>query len=176
MPRNMYENSIKVPAIFSQPGRIPQGYVHDSMISSYDFMPTLLDYLDLPVPVGRNLPGNSFLAALEGRAFDGPEQVVVYDEYGPVRMVRTPEWKYTYRHSHGPHELYHLVTDLDEQDNLAEDEAQIDRIEELGGMLDDWFARYVDPSRDGLTQDGMSRGQREYLPYTRPAGFTMSSG
>jgi hypothetical protein len=68
------------------------------------------------------------------------------------------------------------VTDLDEQDNLAEDEAQIDRIEELGGMLDDWFARYVDPSRDGLTQDGMSWGQREYLPYTRPAGFTMSSG
>ena len=24
-PRNMYENSIKVPAIFSHPGRIPQG-------------------------------------------------------------------------------------------------------------------------------------------------------
>ena len=176
MPRNMYENSIKVPAIFSQPGRIPQGYVHDSMISSYDFMPTLLEYLDLPVPAGRNLPGNSFLAALEGRPFDGPEQVVVYDEYGPVRMVRTPEWKYTYRHSHGPHELYHLAIDPDERQNLAEDDAQTDRIEELHGMLDDWFTRYVDPRRDGLTQDGMSWGQRKYLPYTRPAGFPMSYG
>ena len=61
------------------------------MISFYDFMPTLLEYLDLPVPEGRNLPGNSFLPALEGRPFDGPEQVVIYDEYGTVRMVRTPE-------------------------------------------------------------------------------------
>ena len=176
MPHNMYENSIKVPAIFSQPCRIPQGVANDSMTSSYDFMPTLLEYLDLPVPEGRNLPGNSFLAALEGRPFDGPDQVVVYDEYGPVRMVRTPEWKYTYRHSHGPHELYHLAIDPGERQNLAEEEAQSDRVEELRGMLNDWFARYVDPRRDGLSQDGMSRGQTEYLPYTCPAGFPMLSG
>ena len=91
MPRNIYESSIKTPAIFSQPDRISQGTVNDSTICSYDFMPALLEYLDLPVPEGRNLPGNSFLPALEGRPFDGPEQVVIYDEYGTVRMVRTPE-------------------------------------------------------------------------------------
>ena len=38
------------------------------------------------------------------------------------------------------------MTDPDERQNLAEDEAQTDRIEELHGMLDDWFARYVDPA------------------------------
>ena len=26
-------------------------------------------------------------------------------------------------------------------------------------MMDDWFARYVDPSRDGLLQDGTLTGQ-----------------
>jgi len=80
-----------------------------------------------------------------------------------------------YRQSHGPHDLYNLVDDPDERQNLAEDEDQTDRIEELRGMLEDWFARYVDPRRDGFTQDGMSWGQRKYLPYTRPAGFPMSS-
>lgn len=146
------------------------------MVSAYDFMPTLLEYLDLPAPDGHNLPGSSFLSALEGRPFHALEQVVVYDEYGPVRMVRTPEWKYTYRHSHGPHELYHLVTDPGERQNLVDEAAQTDRIEEMRGMLDDWFNRYVDPRRDGFSQDGMSRGQTKYLPYTRPAGFPMSFG
>ena len=159
LPRNMYENSIKVPAIFSHPGRIPEGKVDDSMVSSYDFMPTLLEYLDLPLPEGRNLPGSSFVPALEGRPFQGREDVVVFDEYGPVRMVRTRDWKYVYRHSHGPHDLYDLVSDPDERQNLADDPEQVDRIRELRARMDEWFARYVDPRLDGLTLDGMARGQ-----------------
>ena len=159
-PRNMYENSIRVPAIFSQPGRIPEGKVDGSMVSSYDFMPTLLEYLDLPIPEGRNLPGSSFLRALEGKPFEGREDVVVFDEYGPVRMVRTREWKYVYRHSHGPHDLYDLVSDPDERNNLADDPEQVDRIRELRARMDDWFARYADPERDGLVLDGVAWGQK----------------
>lgn len=37
-PFNMFDNSVKVPAIFSQPGRIPQGRVCDELVSGYDFM------------------------------------------------------------------------------------------------------------------------------------------
>ncbi|MCK5558356.1 MAG: sulfatase-like hydrolase/transferase, partial [Candidatus Hydrogenedentes bacterium] len=44
-PRNMYENSIRVPLVFSQPGTVPQGTVESGMLSAYDFAPTLLDYL-----------------------------------------------------------------------------------------------------------------------------------
>ncbi|NIM49728.1 MAG: sulfatase-like hydrolase/transferase, partial [Gemmatimonadales bacterium] len=54
-PRNMYENSIRVPAVFSHPGQIPEGRVTDAMVSAYDFMPTLLDYLCLPIPTEGNL-------------------------------------------------------------------------------------------------------------------------
>ncbi len=42
-PQNMYDTSVKVPAIFSQPGTIVQGVVSDAMLSGYDIMPTLLD-------------------------------------------------------------------------------------------------------------------------------------
>lgn len=158
-PRNMYENSIKVPAIFSHPGRIPEGHVEAAIVSAYDVMPTLLEYLDLPVPDDRNLPGKSFLPLLERRASEGREHVVIYDEYGPVRMVRTDEWKYVYRHSHGPHELYDLVHDPDERRNLVDEPGQERRIAELRAMMDDWFERYVDPRRDGLLQDGTLTGQ-----------------
>jgi len=151
-PRNMYENSIKVPAIFSQPGRLPEGHVTDAMVTAYDFLPTLLDYLDLPWPEGRNLPGKSFLPTLQGQAEPGHELVVVYDEYGPVRMIRTAEWKYVHRYPDGPHELYDLGNDPDERQNLADDPAQASRIRELKGAMEEWFARYVEPERDGLRE------------------------
>ena len=52
------------------------------------------------------------------------ENVVVYDEYGPVRMVRTKEWKYVHRYPYGPHELYDLVNDPDEKHNLIDDKGK----------------------------------------------------
>jgi arylsulfatase A-like enzyme len=165
-PRNMYEHSIRVPCIFSHPGRLPQGHVAGAMASAYDFMPTLLEYLDLPIPADRNLPGASFLPDLRAagrpilrqaqdrlddrRPTRGDRPVVVYDEYGPVRMIRTREWKYVYRHPDGPHDLYDLVSDPDERRNLADDPGQVHRIRDLHAQLEAWFARYVVPERDGL--------------------------
>ena len=162
-PRNMYENSIKVPAIFSHPGHIAENRVEAAMVCAYDFMPTLLEYLELPVPEERNLPGKSFLPALRGEPIAGHENVVIYDEYGPVRMVRTKAWKYVYRHSSGPHELYNLVEDPDERRNLADGPDQQERIRELKSMMDGWFAQYVIPGRDGLRQDGTRHGQTELV-------------
>jgi arylsulfatase A-like enzyme len=162
-PRNMYENSIRVPAIFSQPGAIPQGRAEPAMVSAYDVMPTLLEYLGLPLPQGRNLPGRSFLPLLRGEPMAERDSVVIYDEYGPVRMLRTADWKYVHRHAYGPHELYDLASDPDERRNLADDPAQAARMRSLKGELDAWFARYVDPRRDGLRADGAQMGQAARL-------------
>ena len=158
-PRNMYENSIKVPMIFSQPGTLASGRVEEAMVSAYDVMPTLLDYVGLPAPDGRNLPGQSFVPLLRGERQLERDHVVIFDEYGPVRMVRTHDWKFVYRHAYGPHELYHLLNDPDERRNLADDPAQKPRIAELKRLLDDWFARFVEPGRDGLREDGTAMGQ-----------------
>ncbi len=108
-PVNMYENSIKVPFVASHPGVIPAGTVQSAMVSAYDFMPTLLAYLDLPLPDDRNLPGQSFLSALKGEADTGRDNIIIYDEYGTTRMIRTTEWKYIHRYPNGPDELYDLV-------------------------------------------------------------------
>ena len=153
-PRNMYENSIKVPCIFSHPGRIPQVVVQREMVSAYDFMPTLLGYLGLPVPKDRNLPGKSFLFPLLDPSIRGREDVVIFDEYGPVRMIRTRRWKYVHRYPNGPNELYDLVNDPDERRNLINDSSQKERIKELKLRMEAWFAKYVDPSCDGTVDDG----------------------
>ncbi len=157
-PPNMYENSIKVPFIASQPGRIAQGSVQEEMVSAYDFMPTLLDYLDLPLPEGGNLPGQSFAPLLLNEGL-GREEVVVYDEYGSTRMVRTREWKYVHRYRQGPHELYDLVNDPDERVNLADDLGQRQRVAEMKARLETWFARYVQEDRDGRDYEVSGAGQ-----------------
>jgi arylsulfatase A-like enzyme len=170
-PRNMYENSIKVPAIFSHPGSIPEGRSEDAMVSAYDFMPSLLEYLDLPIPADRDLPGSSFLPLLKGDEMPERGSVVIFDEYGPVRMIRTKEWKYVYRHAHGPDELYDLVNDPDECENLAGDPDQAVRIRELKAEMDEWFSHYVNPNRDGLRREGNERGQTDFVnPYPVSGG------
>ncbi len=159
-PLNMYENSIKVPFIASHPGRIPEGSVTDALVSGYDFMLTLLDYLGLPQPQSVHSPGRSFLPVLLGESQEGHESVVIYDEYGPTRVVRTREWKYVHRYPYGPHELYDLVNDPDERRNLIEDPGQQARVKEMRQMLADWFARYVDPRLDGARFPVTGAGQR----------------
>ena len=158
-PLNMYDTSVKVPFIVSLPGRVPEGVVHDGLYSQYDFMPTILDYLGLENPEAASLPGRSFTDALEGRPDGGADQVVVCDEYGPVRMIRDREWKYVHRYPYGPHELYCLSEDPDERDNLVDDAKYADVVSRLRGRLEDWFLQYVDPSLDGARQAVTGRGQ-----------------
>jgi choline-sulfatase len=169
-PPNMYENSIKVPFVISHPGRIPENSVQQAMVSAYDFMPTLLDYLALPLPEGVDLPGQSVLPMLQGENDVGRDEVVIYDEYGTTRMVRTEEWKYVHRHPDGPHELYDLVNDPDERENLADDPRQTARIGELKTRLQDWFARFAVEGRDGREFSVMGKGQ------LRPVGGKWEDG
>ncbi len=64
VPFNMYEESLRVPLIWNHPGRIAAGRTPAPMVSSYDFFPTILDYLGVKAPrdarrVGRELRGVS---------------------------------------------------------------------------------------------------------------------
>ena len=158
-PLNMYETSVKVPAIMSHPGKIPEGTVAKALVSGYDFMPTLLDYVGLDTPNADTLPGKSFLQVILGKDKGGREDVVVYDEYGPVRMIRTVQWKYVHRYPYGPHELYDLAEDPGERRNLVDDDGRRQRVEELKARLDEWFVRYVDPKVDGTREPVTGRGQ-----------------
>lgn len=158
-PQNMYDTSVKVPTLVSRPGHVPEGVVCDHLLSHYDIMPTLLDYLGFENPGAEQLPGQSFAPLLRGYDVAERENVVVFDEYGPVRMIRSREWKYVHRYPYGPHELYDLVNDPYEARNLIDDPQRRERAEEMEAQLEAWFVRYVDPDLDGTKEPVTGRGQ-----------------
>lgn len=158
-PQNMFDTSVKVPAIMSHPGYIQENKVSDSLISGYDFKPTLLDYVGLKS--NEDLPGQSFLSELKhGVNTDRRDHVVIFDEYGPVRMIRTRDWKYIHRYPYGPHELYHLAEDPGEERNVVDEPKHHEIQEELKGDLDAWFVKHSDPELDGSREAVTGAGQR----------------
>jgi choline-sulfatase len=166
-PQNMFDTSVKVPAIISRPGHVPENQACQTLLSHYDIQPTLLDYLGLENPEADKLPGRSFASLLKGEGLASRSHVVVYDEYGPVRMIRTESWKYIHRYPYGPHELYDLANDPDERTNLVDDPAQQGRVETMKAELEAWFVCYVDPMLDGTHEPVTGKGQ---LGLVGPAG------
>ena len=161
-PINMYESSVKVPMIMSQPGVIQPGMVNSSLLSAYDFMPTLLDYVGIEgTDRGEKLPGKSFLPALLGQEFYQGESIVVMDEYGPNRMIRGTRYKFIKRYPYGPNELYDLQEDPGERRNLLL--AGNEKDEEIGRSmnyeLEQWFIKYVNPEIDGAKEPVFGSGQ-----------------
>lgn len=170
-PNNMYDTSVKVPAIFSMPGRVSAGAETSAMLSAYDVMPTLLALCGVENPNADELPGRSFLNLLETGDETGLDAVVVFDEYGPVRMVRTREWKYIHRYPYGPHELYDLTHDPDEYWNLMDEGRRLtlspaeieEKVLEMRTLLETWFRRYTNPTLDGRHEPVTGRGQLRKL-------------
>ena len=140
------------------------------MGSAHDVMPTLLEYVNLPIPTDRTLAGRSFSAILKGEKDTGRDRIVIYDEYGYVRMLRTQEWKYIHRYPDGPHELYDLVNDDDERNNLVDDPAQTDRIKDMKSQMEDWFSQYVIADKNGREYNVTGSGQ------LRPVGQKWENG
>src|SRR5947208_14530647 len=69
-PFNLYEESIRVSLIWNHPGRIRAGQQPAPMVASYDYFPTLLDYLGLPPHKDPKLAGHSYGCLVA----DGPPQ------------------------------------------------------------------------------------------------------
>ncbi len=158
-PLNMYEESVKVPFIVRHPGHIPEGQVSDALVSAYDFMPTLLDYLGLKPSDTADRPGVSFAPALRGEPFTQRDEVVVLDEYGPNRMIRGRRFKYVVRYPYGPNELYDLETDAGETKNLLKEDGFAELEQEMRLRLETWFAKYVNPEIDGAKEAVFGSGQ-----------------
>jgi arylsulfatase A-like enzyme len=159
-PLNMYDTSVKVPFIAALPGVVPAGRRCHELLSQYDVLPTVLEFAGVPDQVPAGLPGRSFAGLLRGETASGHERVVVFDEYGPVRMIRTHAWKYVHRYPYGPHELYDLRNDPHEKCNLFGTEAVHQQHEvRLRRELEDWFLKHVDPRCDGVREAVTGKGQ-----------------
>ena len=155
-PLHTYDETIHVPLIFRYPGHIPSNRRLAMMTSNYDLFPTLLTYLGLAggIPTEPESPGRDFSPVLCGESMEWDD--VIFYEFENSRMIRTRDWKYTWRFPHGPNELYHLAEDAGEEHNLIDQPEYADRQQQLRGRLDAFFNRYADPKYD-LAHGGDSK-------------------
>lgn len=168
-PQNMFDTSVKVPCLIRRPGHVPENQVNTHLLSQYDWLPTLLEYTGLADRFPEGLPGRSFAPLLAGKALGERENIYVFDEYGPVRMIRSEEWKLVWRYPGGAHELYNVADDPKEMKNLFNHPGHRDRIRTMLNDLEGWFESYVDPPLDGSKLGITGRGQSDHA--TRKDAF-----
>ncbi len=155
-PFNMFDTAVKVPFIMRCPDLIQRrGCVVSALACACDIFPTLADFVGGEAP--RDLSGVSFLPALAGA--ETRSAVAVFDEYGPVRMLRTKEWKYIHTYPYGPHALYDLTNDPGEEHNLYSNAEHEARIVQMRAELDGFFLKYANPALDGVHEGVTGTGQ-----------------
>lgn len=124
-----YDCTLHIPLAFILPGKIPAGGRFGDIVQQKDITPTILDLLG--VPCGIPFDGRSLLPLLEGQARE-PETEFYFTEATWMRKHgwRTPEWKVIFAlepdfHFKPAVELYNLINDPGELNNLAEKEPAI---------------------------------------------------
>ncbi|MYF99516.1 sulfatase-like hydrolase/transferase [Candidatus Poribacteria bacterium] len=120
-----YEGLVRVPLIFSWKGNFESGLISDALVELVDKTPTLLELVGLTVPEG--IHGSSLLPILRGEADANHHREFVRCEYydaldqrdhSYATMYRDKRYKLVVYHGHEEGELYDLVDDPDEFNNL----------------------------------------------------------
>lgn len=122
-----YEGGVRVPAIASWPGVIPEGVKSDTPIITMDYYPTFLEAAGVAENLVQNetLDGKSLISV-----FNNPRQSIRrnlfwhYPHYhaggdGPYSAIRSGNWRLVEFHESGQVELYHLIKDPGETFNKS---------------------------------------------------------
>ena len=132
---SLYEGGIRVPFIVRWPGHTPAGKVDEqTVLEAVDLFPTLCDLAHAQVPAGFSYDGEDMTAALDNQPFT-PTKTIFW-EYGrqskffnypgqpydrsPHLAVREGKWKLLVNPDGSQVQLYNLVTDCNETNNVAE--------------------------------------------------------
>jgi len=145
-PFNMYEESVRVPLIWNHPGRIRAGQLVRPLVSSYDFFPSILEYLGVRAKPDARRVGASYAGLLLGGP--PPPRGRLYFEYSYVRAVRTENLKLIVRTKEWPGEFYDLEVDPGETANLINHPARQEQIASLRADLERFFAGAGAPPLD----------------------------
>lgn len=140
----MYEEAIRTPLIIHGPGI--QAGTFTQVVSHLDVLPTLLDFVGIPLPEG--LDGLSLANAIY-RDTSLPDRAA-FSQYsgnptvGDIRrVVITQRYKYIYDPEGGP-ELYDLELDPLEMNNLAKEESHVEIRRDLHETSRAWAENHDD--------------------------------
>jgi len=141
--RFMHEVSIRVPMVVRYPKLIKAGSVSDRMVLNLDIAPTLLDLAGVAIP--KEMQGRSWVPLFKDpKAEFRKDWLYEYYEYPdahkvkPQRGVRTEQWKLIHYHQDPEEfELYDLVKDPWEKENLYGKPEHAEQIKQLKSRLEE---------------------------------------
>lgn len=146
-PLNMYDVSLHVPLFIRWPGQVPAAQTIEHCVDHYDTFQAICDWAGIEL-ADRNYPGRSYLPLLAGKDNDWDD--TRYGEYGDLRMIRTPRWKFVKRYPHGPYDLFELQHDPDETLNRAGWDEYREVQESLEAQLEQWYSQHETAVHRGL--------------------------
>lgn len=137
--RYLYEGGLRVPGIFRWPGRLASGTLVDTPVTALDILPTIADYLDLVLPEGRVVDGQSIAGLLdEDEATSLERSSILYWSIptpdGMEYAVRDGWWKMILDPDGQPQYLFNLLHDRYEVQNLIQREP--DRVKTIRQKFD----------------------------------------
>ncbi|MDO5753600.1 sulfatase-like hydrolase/transferase [Arthrobacter sp.] len=161
-PLNVWDNSILVPFIINRPGTITPR-LDDALTTAASMHATVLELAGAPAPVDPLIAGESIAPRFLGNETDPDaarkDSIVIFDEYGGTRMIRTVTHKFVLRHGDAPCELYDLLADPGELCNEYNNPALNNVQHELHGQLVDWFTVHSEPRFDAFARPVTGLGQ-----------------
>jgi len=175
----LFDPGIEIALLMRGPSGFEGGKRVNALLSNIDFLPTILDLCDIPIP--KKVQGKSMLSLVHGELEKLHDRIFVeqtyHAAYDPMRGVRTERYKYIRSYEERPfwfppnvdgglskefvrrlgyfdrprptEMLFDLIADPIERKNLAGDPDHADLLEEMRSMVETWMQETDDPMRKG---------------------------
>ena len=143
---SLFEGGIRVPAIISWPGKLPEGVKRDQLAMNIDWFPTILELCGIPVD-NLDVDGKSLVPVIKNGEQATPHKELHFD-FGDQWAVRSGDWKLignpldvknNDKNEKLSDKLYltNLVIDNAEQTNLAQKHPE--KVKELMRLRDKYI-------------------------------------
>ena len=157
--RSLFAGGVRVPLIVRWPGVVPAGKTDStSVLTAVDLLPTFLEVAGVALPADYQPDGQSAFAAFKGQPLDRTKPIYwewkggdKQDYTWPTLGVRDGQWKLLVNKERGKLELYDLVSDWAEKQDVAAENPEI--VKQLSSKLDAWKSSLpTTPSQNALSK------------------------
>jgi arylsulfatase A len=160
---SLFEGGIRLPAIISWPGQLPEGEVRNQIVHACDWMPTIAELTGAKL-LNPDIDGTSIVQVIRSATAPSPHEVLhwhVGGGAGAQWAVRSGDWKLignaqdTSGGKLSPEDkklfLANLPSDLSEISNQAAAHPEV--VQRLRKLHEEWFKAHKAPDSDSPAQD-----------------------
>jgi arylsulfatase A-like enzyme len=94
-----FEGGVKVPMVASWPNKFSSNLVNESVIINLDFLPTVLSFIDIKLPLDRIIDGQDMSSNWTLGTEINPDRPIYYFFDKNLQAIRMGTWKYHIKHT-----------------------------------------------------------------------------